>query len=189
MTTNSAPPEPLAERCATHPEVETYLRCGRCGTPICPRCLIQTPVGARCKACARLRRSPIYEVSPRFLVRGGLAALLGAFAGSMLLLFLFGGRFGLGLFSLLIGALFGYVVSELVSRAVNRKRGATLGWLTVGALVLGYGAARAVLIFIQLEGLALEARLGRAVAVGYGLDLGSLVLLFIAGLLAYTRLR
>ena len=33
--------------CATHPEVETGLSCGRCETLICPRCLVQTPVGTR----------------------------------------------------------------------------------------------------------------------------------------------
>lgn len=189
MTTNSAPTEPLAERCATHREVETYLRCGRCGTPICPRCLVQTPVGARCRACARVRRLPVYDVGPRFLLRGGLAALVGAFVGGFVLLALFGGRFGLGLFSLLIGALFGYGLAGLVGWAVNHKRGASLGWLTVGALVLGYGAARSVLVFSQLEGLPLEPRLARAFGLGFGLDLSSLVLLFVAGLVAYTRLR
>src|SRR5262245_41825997 len=49
-------------QCARHPEVETALRCSRCDTPICPRCLIQTPVGARCRDCARLARSPVYTM-------------------------------------------------------------------------------------------------------------------------------
>ncbi|MDA0256830.1 MAG: rhomboid family intramembrane serine protease, partial [Chloroflexi bacterium] len=34
--------------CERHPETETELRCQRCDTPICPRCMVQTPVGFRC---------------------------------------------------------------------------------------------------------------------------------------------
>jgi hypothetical protein len=56
-------------------------------------------------------------------------------------------------------------------------------------MALGYGAARALLAFWELDGLPPELRLSRALALGYGLDLGSLALLFIAGLIAYTRLR
>lgn len=39
-------------RCARHPSVETELSCSRCGTPLCPRCLVQTEVGQRCPTCA-----------------------------------------------------------------------------------------------------------------------------------------
>ena len=42
--------------CARHPKTETLLRCGRCETPICPRCQIPTPVGMRCRTCARVKR-------------------------------------------------------------------------------------------------------------------------------------
>ncbi|HEX2914551.1 MAG TPA: B-box zinc finger protein [Chloroflexia bacterium] len=38
--------------CARHPEVETGLRCGRCDTPICPRCMVHADVGIRCPDCA-----------------------------------------------------------------------------------------------------------------------------------------
>ena len=30
----------------------TLLSCGRCGTPICPTCLVRTSVGMRCPTCA-----------------------------------------------------------------------------------------------------------------------------------------
>ncbi|WJW66975.1 hypothetical protein OZ401_000221 [Candidatus Chlorohelix allophototropha] len=39
--------------CKRHPTIETGLKCGRCGTPICPRCMVYTPVGVRCPDCAR----------------------------------------------------------------------------------------------------------------------------------------
>jgi hypothetical protein len=53
-----------AMRCATHPNVETYLRCAQCGTPICPRCLVITPVGAKCQNCSRLRLQPAFIFRP-----------------------------------------------------------------------------------------------------------------------------
>jgi hypothetical protein len=39
--------------CANHPNVETTLRCNRCGKPICARCAVRTPTGYRCKECVR----------------------------------------------------------------------------------------------------------------------------------------
>jgi hypothetical protein len=37
--------------CANHPNVETELSCGRCGKPICTRCLVHMEVGIRCREC------------------------------------------------------------------------------------------------------------------------------------------
>src|SRR5215210_2428458 len=108
MADDVATTEPQALRCATHPRVETYLRCGRCETPICPKCLIQTPVGTRCRACARLRRLPMYDLSPRFLLRGSLAGLAAASVGGVLVLFALSAFRFFGLFGMLVfGALYG----------------------------------------------------------------------------------
>ena len=68
--------EPDTIYCARHASVETVLRCGRCETPICPRCSVSTPVGMRCRDCAQVRRPPMYELSGRYLWRA-LAAALG----------------------------------------------------------------------------------------------------------------
>ena len=43
-------------KCARHSDTETSLTCGRCETPICVRCLVQTDVGIRCRTCAPVRR-------------------------------------------------------------------------------------------------------------------------------------
>ncbi len=39
--------------CKRHPRVETGLKCGRCGTPICPQCMVYSPVGLRCPDCEK----------------------------------------------------------------------------------------------------------------------------------------
>ena len=54
-----AGPREIDFKCARHPSVETTLRCGRCETPICPRCLVHTPVGARCPDCGQSGPDPI----------------------------------------------------------------------------------------------------------------------------------
>src|SRR5207302_6294054 len=84
-TETSAPDETL--RCARHPNTETVLRCGRCETPICPRCQIQTPVGARCPTCARVKRFALL-VKPRELAQAIAYGVGAAAAGTLALTFI-----------------------------------------------------------------------------------------------------
>ena len=39
--------------CAFHPGVETEVRCAECERPICPKDMVPTPVGYKCKICAK----------------------------------------------------------------------------------------------------------------------------------------
>lgn len=41
--------------CYRHPGRETNVGCSNCGRPICPDCMISTPVGMRCPECTRER--------------------------------------------------------------------------------------------------------------------------------------
>ena len=73
-------------KCTYHPDVETNLRCSKCGKPICPRCLVETPVGARCPDCARLYKLPTFNIAPHHYMRAigvgvGLAIGFGLFWG------------------------------------------------------------------------------------------------------------
>jgi hypothetical protein len=129
-----------ATHCARHPQVETVLTCGRCGTPICPRCLVQTPVGARCPDCANVRRLPTIDVGPVFVVRGlagGLAA--GAAVGAVWGYAVQGQRVGfLGFFLILVALAAGWAIGEAVSLATNRKRGRSLQACAIAGAVLAY---------------------------------------------------
>ena len=126
--------------CARHPGTATELRCGRCGTPICPRCLVQTPVGARCQACTNVSRKPIptLDVSPFFLLRGVGAALVSGVVVGAVWGFLAQGSVGIGLFTVLIAVTIGWAVSESVGLATNRKRSMALQATAVGGVVLAY---------------------------------------------------
>ncbi len=123
-------------QCARHPNVETGLSCGRCETPICPRCAVFTDVGARCPTCAPARKLPQFEIGPLYLLRGGAAALaagagLGAVWGVLL-----PGR--MGFFGLLLGALLGYLIAEAVGAATNRKSGTPLQVVAAGGVIAAY---------------------------------------------------
>ena len=126
-------------RCATHPDVETNLRCGKCGKPICPKCLVQTPVGARCPDCAKPYKLPTFRVTTPYYLRAAGTALgmaivcgfaWGAIRGVMPFIY----------FNFLIAAGVGYGIGEVVSLAVNRKRGTGL------AVVAGIGVAVSYLV-------------------------------------------
>ena len=130
-------------QCATHPSVETELACSRCGKPICPRCLVITPVGARCRDCARLRRLPTYPLGSVFILRGlGAALAVGAAVGALWGFLL---PFNVGAFiGLFIGLALGYAVGESVSWAANRKRGPTLQGEAVVGVLLAYAVRNLV---------------------------------------------
>lgn len=124
-------------RCATHPEIETNLKCGKCGKPICPRCLVQTPVGARCPDCAKLYKLPTYRVSTIYYLRAVGTALGMAIAGGIawglinsLIPFFF--------LSLLLAPAVGYAIGEVVSLSVNRKRSRGLATIAGMAVAISY---------------------------------------------------
>jgi hypothetical protein len=148
--TDVAPREAVGPmRCATDPGVETYLRCGRCEKPICPRCLIQTPVGARCRECARLRKLPMFQVGPIDYLRaigGGLAAGTG---GGLALTFLQVLVPIFGMLSLVLLAALGYGVGTAVALSSRRKQGTALGVIAAFAVPIGLAAARAALHMVN----------------------------------------
>jgi hypothetical protein len=122
--------------CARHPNVETGLRCGRCDTPICPRCAVFTDVGARCPDCAPRRKLPQFEVGPLYLARGASAAIGAGVAA--------GAAWGLlvpdvgYIIAILLGMGIGYCIGESVSVATNRKVGVPLQVVAIAGAIVAY---------------------------------------------------
>ena len=137
-------------KCARHPQVETNLSCGKCGQPICPKCLVQTPVGARCPECAQLKRLPIYQVSA-----AGYLKAIGVGLGLAVLFALICWAISpfLGFFTLFLVVALGYAVGELVSLAVNRKRGLGLQVIAGFSTLAGYIFAWGLISLFSLYGL------------------------------------
>jgi hypothetical protein len=128
-------------KCATHNDVETGLACGKCGTPICPRCLVETPVGARCRECANVRRLPTYSITPVQYLKAvaagvGIAIAVGV-AWAWLRIAVDIPFFGF-MTALLLAAGAAYVIAEVVSRVINRKRGTPLQIIAGACFVLSY---------------------------------------------------
>jgi hypothetical protein len=124
-------------KCAAHPDVETSLRCNKCGTPICPKCMVQTPVGARCPRCAKVSKLPTFSVSGGYYLKGagtalGMAVATGLAWGAIDSVMPY---FYLGL--VLAGAV-GYAIGEVVSLSVNRKRELWLAVFGGTAVVVSY---------------------------------------------------
>ena len=129
---------PEIVKCPRDPEVDTVLRCSRCETPICPRCLVQTPVGARCKDCARIVKSPVYSLSSAHVARAAGAALVGGILmgliwGFVLLPFTF------GFFSIFLGAALGYAFTRAMELATGRKRGPMVVAFAIAGMALAWG--------------------------------------------------
>jgi hypothetical protein len=102
---------------------------------------VHTPVGARCRECANLRKLPQYTVSPAYLARAvaaavGAGALLGVAWGIIVPFSFLGLLAGLGV---------GYAVGESVSWSTNRKAGTTLQMIAVGGMIIAFLARDAVL--------------------------------------------
>jgi len=128
---SDAPAADETVRCARHPNVETVLRCGKCDTPICPRCLVSTPVGARCPTCAQVRRFA-FLVKPRELAMSTVYGIVIGAVGTAIVTVV------LPFLGLLGFMLTGFLVGEGVSVGANRKRARELGFVAVACVFVGY---------------------------------------------------
>ena len=179
----SAPPTDETLRCARHPGTETVLRCGRCETPICPRCLVATPVGARCPTCAQVKRFAML-VKPAELAKAiGLG--IGAAAIGTLIMF----TTPLAILGLLGLALIGFGTGEAVSIGANRKRARELGPVALVCLFVGYGLGVVMLGMFRGGGAVLSPTMLVAPLLLLQAQPMLLIGLLIGALLAWMRVR
>jgi len=121
--------EPL--HCANHPNVETYLRCNKCGKPICTRCAVRTPVGYRCRECVRAQQRIFYGNfrSIDYLIAAAVALPLSLAAGWLIP--------RLTWYAIILGPVAGGAIAQLAHWAIRRRRG-RYTWLVVcGCVVVG----------------------------------------------------
>jgi len=129
--------------CTYHPNVETVLRCNRCGKPICPQCAVLTEVGYRCPDCIRSQQSVFFNIRLSDYPVAGLVA--GVAAGLAALLLTRAGFF----IALLLSPVAGGLIGELVSRAIGRRRGRHM-WLAVGSGVIVGGLLGSIISWFLL---------------------------------------
>lgn len=126
------------QKCATHPKVETGLSCSKCGQYICPKCMIQTPVGGRCKKCAQMRKPPIFDVTIKhYAIALTVSLLVGGISGvsSSIVLDITGWIF---LVPWIVATIVGYLIGKTVSLSVNQKRSPVFGVIVVSGVIVAY---------------------------------------------------
>ena len=116
---------------------------------ICPKCAIQTPVGFRCKECVRGLQAKYYNAESKdnliaFAISLGISTIATPFASYFL------GFLGF-FYGLILAAMFGSgaggALSQIIRKAINRRRGQYVGLSAIVGLILG--------VLIGVGGLAL----------------------------------
>jgi len=123
--------------CYRHPDVETGLRCNRCGKPICPKCAVRTPVGFRCPDCIREQEAKYYSGSNLDYVIGAVITFPLSLIAAALFTFILG-RFGFFIIfiALFVAPAVGGFIAEAVRWAVRKRRSRYLGHVVAGCLIL-----------------------------------------------------
>ena len=142
MNMNQSQQEELSQEsvdyCYWHPDVETGLSCSQCAKSVCIDCMVQAPVGIRCRECGKAVKMPTYDIQRSYYVRAvGVGAGVAIGGGLMwaLVNFVNFNFFGLPYLASLIGVAIGYGAGELISRSVNGKRGTGLAWIAACSVV------------------------------------------------------
>jgi hypothetical protein len=128
----------LTPTCVNHPGVETRLTCSNCGTPICPRCMVTTAVGQKCRDCARQSGRAKGTPEPALLARAFGAGFAVAVVGGAVLLFT-------PFLRILLAAALGLLVAAASRWAARRRVHTQLGIVAAAAAVLGIAAVALVL--------------------------------------------
>ncbi len=124
--------------------------------------MIQTPVGARCRTCARLTKSPIYTLSASTLLAALGVALIGGVAMGLVWGFATRNVVGLGgIFSFFVGAGLGWAFTRMMDLATRRKRGPVI----LGCAIGGIGVAWLVQYVLVYE----QILVGGLIALGVGI--------------------
>ncbi len=149
--------------------------------------MISTPVGHRCRDCAKVRPNPLTQVSAGLYAKVVGAAALGALAGAFAWGFAKSTNL-FGFFSVIIALGIGYALGALISRVSNRKQATSMG-------VIAGVATAAAYVFGNVLGLIFRFDVPNSFAVEHALDfrpwgaLWSWLSMILSIAMAYTRAR
>ena len=130
--------------CAVHPNKETSLRCITCDRLMCVDCVVRTPVGYRCKQCARQQDDKFFNATAAdYLIIAAIIAVLSGIAAALL------GRIGMIFILLIIGFPLGGVISEAALRATKRRRGRYSPLIGVVAAIVGGVLGNAISVHLN----------------------------------------
>ncbi len=116
--------------CFYHPNVETELRCNKCGKYICSRDAIRTPVGYRCKDCVHSQQDIFYNALPADYVIAAVITLPISFIAGQL-------ASRISWLAIFVGLIVGQILAEVVHRAVKKRRGRYTWAVVLGCFIAG----------------------------------------------------
>ncbi len=173
--------------CVNHPQTETYLRCNKCGRPVCLKCVERTPVGYRCRECLGVQRQGYYNATPLdyilAIVVGSILSVIGgvvmSFIGGFWLIAIFAGPIG------------GGIIAEGIRAAVQRHRGRYIWLIACAVIIVGGFIGVLGLTWLPLLAAFLTGQLGLLTRFGgsFLLNIGFWIYLALAVSTAYARLR
>lgn len=169
--------------CVNHPKTETLLRCNKCGSPICTKCAIRTPVGFRCPQCVRNQQAAFYTATALdYGIALAVAFFLSLIAGLIM------GQLG-WFFAIFLGPLAGGLIAEATHRAIGRRRGRWIPILVVvclvgGALLPALPTVVTVLTFVLASPAAFQSNLLFRLLSSF-----NIVYVVLAAITAYSRLK
>ncbi len=109
---------------------DSRLSCVECSEPVCPKCMIECPVGNRCRKCAAKTESHVIKVTPWVVARTMICSALAAYLFTYM-----SGFTGAGYFGWLLAYGAGVVVGNLIHKVSGFKLGrAIVTTVTLGLL-------------------------------------------------------
>lgn len=109
--------------CYYHPNVETELRCNKCGRYICPKDAVRTPVGYRCRSCVKEQQDIFFTATPvDYVIAAVVSLALSAVAAAIIPV--------IGFFAIFAAPVAGGVIAEGVRLATGKRRG-RYTWIVV----------------------------------------------------------
>lgn len=164
--------------CVNHPETETYLKCNKCGRPVCMKCVQRTPVGYRCKECLGEQRAGYYTATPLdYGIAVIIAFILGGIGGLVI------SWIGFWLIAIFAGPFAGAIISEAIRRIIAKRRGRYLALVAAGAVVLGALAT----FYVPIMPLLMAGRLDLIMRASF--NIGFWIFVALAASTVFARLR
>jgi hypothetical protein len=115
--------------CAVHPQVETGLRCNKCGRYICIKCAVRTPVGFKCRNCLNAVQAGYFNATPRDYIIAGVVTFLLTLPAVYI-------SERAGLFLVIIAGLpVAGLITEAVSRVTAKRRGRYTYVVVAGCMI------------------------------------------------------
>ncbi len=110
---------------------DSRITCIDCGGIICSKCLVECPVGFRCKSCGKTK-NPLTEVGP-WLVAKTLAvcAAIGCGAGWVLTFI------SVPFFTCVIAYFLGILIGRQLAKVIDYKMGRNIGTTIVFGVLIG----------------------------------------------------